>query len=117
VNESDSATQGTICVKRRLAFQDLVRAYTVYIDEAPKGRLWAFQGGEFLTTPGHHSVRLAIGTSRSTSDTIPVEVGAGEMRVLRTKKLGFKKMALAPFGIFFPDRFAPRPWIALELEG
>ena len=57
-----------------------------------------------------------MGTGTSESDEFSVAVGAGETRVFRTKKLGWKKFSMAPLGIFVPDRFAPRPWIQLEME-
>jgi hypothetical protein len=113
-SEEDGAT---IRVIRRLAMQDLVRARTVFIDASPRGKLWALQQRDDSVSPGHHTLPLRIvGTGTSESAESCVEVGAGETRVFRTKKLGWKKFSMAPLGIFFPDRLAPRPWIQLEME-
>jgi hypothetical protein len=57
-----------------------------------------------------------VSTGSSKSAEYSVEVGAGETRVFRAKKLGWKKFFTAPLGIFFPDRFAPRPWIQMEMD-
>lgn len=92
-----------------------MRAHTVFIDGSPRGKLWALQRHDYPVSPGHHTLKLRIaGTGTSESAEFSVDVGAGETRVFRTKKLEWKKVLLAPLGIFFPDRFAPRPWIQLE---
>lgn len=59
-----------------------------------------------------------VGTGTSENAEFSVEVDAGETSGFRTEKLQWKKVYTAPLGIFFPDRFAARPWIQLEqLEG
>jgi len=108
-----------IRVIRRPAFQDLVRAHTVFIDDSARGKLWAFQRRDYPVSPGHHTLKLRIaGTGTSESAEFSVNLGPGETMVFRTKKLGWKKVFMAPLGILFPDRFAPRPWIQMEqVEG
>jgi hypothetical protein len=112
-----SSELGVLRVVRRVALQDAVRSYTVFIDDNPRGKIWAFRTGDFPVSPGHHTLQLRIvGTGVSESAKFDVDVAAGQTRVFRQKKLGWKKFYMAPLGIFFPDRFAPRPWIQLELE-
>jgi hypothetical protein len=117
MNGPSPATEelAVIRVIRRPAFQDLVRAHTVLIDGSLRKQLWAFQRRDYPVSPGHHTLKLRIGGSgTSESAEFSVEVGAGETRVFRTKKMGWKKVFLAPLAVFFPDRFAPRPWIQME---
>ncbi len=107
-----------ICVRRHLLVQDLLRRHTVFIDGESKGRLWSLQSGRYVVPAGQHMVQLrVVNTGHSRSAEIPVSVRAGQTRVLRTRSLGFKSLLSVPLGIVNPDRFAPRPWIRLELEG
>ena len=117
VDADDSAQSGVIHISRRLALQDLVRSHTVFIDESPRGKLWAMQRRDYPVPPGHHTLQLRIvGSGTSESAEFSFDLAAGETRVFRTKKLGWKKFFMAPFGILFPDRFAPRPWIQMQME-
>lgn len=114
-NESDVG--GTIRIARRQILKDILRRYTVFIDSIPVAELAAFQTVSYPVKPGGHSVQLRImSTGSSCSDQVPVFVSTNEIKVLRTKSLGFKKIILAPLGIFNPNRFAPRPWIQLEVD-
>lgn len=107
--------QAAISVVRRPALQDAVRSYTVFIDDSPVGKIGAFRQARFPVAPGHHTLQLRIvGTGTSESAAFSLEVAPGETKVFRTRKLGWKTFSLAPLGILFPDRFAPRPWIQLE---
>jgi len=46
-----------------------------------------------------------------------VDVRAGETRVLWTHRLTPKQYLEAPLEFVDPDKYAPRPWISLELLG
>ncbi len=109
--------QGTIRIVRRQILKDILRRYTVFVDQVPVGRVAAFQTGVYSVNPGRHSVQLRIvNTGKSCSEELFVTVGINETRVLRTTSLGFKDVLLIPLGIINPDRFAPRPWIRLEVD-
>jgi hypothetical protein len=113
---ADSDDLGTIRIERRQFAQDLFRRYAVFIDQILVGRIASFATGEYRVVPGRHSVQLRIATTgNSCSDNLPVEIGAGETRVLRTMRLELRKLILLPLGIVNPSRFAPRPWIKLCL--
>jgi hypothetical protein len=104
-------------VIRRAALQDAVRSYTVLVDDDPVGKIGPFGSGDFPVSPGHHTLQLRLpGTGDSGSAKLDVDVLDGQVRIFHTKKLGWKKFWITPLAIFFPDRFAPRPWIELELE-
>ena len=111
----DLTPTGTILVERRASLQDLVRRYTVFIDQ-PVGRVHAFQKSSFPVSVGEHRVQLKIvNTGTSASAEFVVDVRADETRVLRTHRHTPKEYLEAPLGIVNPDKFAPRPWIVLEL--
>lgn len=117
MDAADPAPGAFIHISRRLALQDLVRSHTVFIDDSPCGKIWAMQRHDYPVSPGHHTLQLRIvGTGTSESAEFSFDVPAGETRVFRTKKLGWKKFFMAPLGILYPDRFAPRPWIQMEME-
>jgi hypothetical protein len=107
---------GRIRVERRASLQDLVRRYTVFIDQQPVGRVHAFQKASFPVSVGEHRVQLRIvNTGTSASAEFIVDVRSGETRVLRTHRHTSKAYLEAPLGILVPDQYAPRPWIGLEL--
>jgi hypothetical protein len=107
---------GSVRIERRPSIQDLVRRYTVFIDQHPVGRVGAFRSRSFPVTVGQHRVQLKIATTgTSASAEFDVEVGPGETRVLRTHRHTPTEYLQAPLGMVAPDRYAPRPWIGLEL--
>jgi exosome complex RNA-binding protein Rrp4 len=109
-------SEAAIRIERRASIQDLVRRYTVFIDEQVVGRISAFQKRSFPVDIGQHRVQLKIvNTGTSASTAFDVDVRAGETRILRTHRHTSKEYLEAPLGIVAPDRFAPRPWIGLEL--
>jgi len=103
--------------------QDLVRRYTVFIDDKPVGYLWAFQTGRYEVSPGAHRVRLAMpATGTASSDDVTVDVAAGEISALRTRGRGFRKNITLPIATAisisdrarkkpFETRWYKRPWI------
>jgi hypothetical protein len=107
---------GSIRIVRRPSFQDVVRRYTVFIDQKPVGRLHAFQRAAFPVSAGEHQVQLRIvRTGSSASSVFTVDVQVGETRILRTGRHTFLEYLKTPMGIFDPGRYAPRPWICMEL--
>lgn len=51
------------------------------------------QRRDYPVSPGHHTLQLRIvGTGTSESAEFSFDVGAGERRVFRTTKLGWKKL-------------------------
>jgi hypothetical protein len=66
---------GTIRVERRPSLQDLVRRYTVFIDQHPVGKVLALQKASFSVPAGEHWVQLRIvnaGTSASAEFVVDV---------------------------------------------
>ena len=94
--DATSANRGTITIARRTLLQDLVRRHTVFIDGVSVGKLWAFQTGQYPVTPGVHQVRLAIGTSRASSDNVDVDVEPGGVQALRTVGRGILSLLTLP---------------------
>jgi hypothetical protein len=119
---------GTITIARRTILQDLVRRYTVFIDDQPVGRLSAFQTGRYEVSPGVHQVRLAMPTTgTASSDDVSVDVSAGAVRALRTRGRGFRNLVTLPIATAiaicdralnrpFETRWYKRPWIILSLD-
>ena len=115
-DQEEERLAGSIRIERRPTFQDLVRRYTVFIDQEPVGRVHAFQRVSFPVSAGEHQVQLRIvRTGSSASEVFSVEVQKGETRILRTRRHTYPEYLKAPMGILVPDRNAPRPWIGLEL--
>jgi hypothetical protein len=107
---------GTIRVERRPSLLDLVRRYTVFIDQQPAGTVHALQKASFPVPVGEHRVQLRIvNTGSSASPEFVVDVRSDETRVLRTHRLTSKQYLEAPLGIVAPDEHAPRPWIGMQL--
>jgi hypothetical protein len=110
------SSTGAIRVERQATLQDLVRRYTVFIDDQPVGTVRAFQKASFPVSVGEHRIQLRIvNTGKSTSAEFVVDVRADETRVLRTRRHTSKEYLQAPLGIVDPDKFAPMPWIGLAL--
>jgi hypothetical protein len=119
---------GEVTIARRTVTQDLVRRYTVFIDEKPAGYLWAFQTGRYEVSPGPHQVRLAMPkTGRASSDEVPVDVAPGGAQKLRTRGRGFRDLITLPIatvistfdrsrGRPFETRWYKRPWIILQVD-
>ncbi len=120
--------QGTITVSRRTLIQDLLRRYTVFIDGAAMGYIWAFQTKRYEVAAGIHQVRLAMPTTgTASSDQIPVDVASGGTRTLRTRGRGLRSYITLPIatavsirsritGHPFETRWYKRPWIILQLQ-
>lgn len=80
------------------------------------GKVNAFHKAVFPVSIGDHRVQLRIvHTGSSASAEFIVDVRADETRVLRTGRHTFKEFLKLPLAIMAPDRYAPRPWIGLEL--
>jgi hypothetical protein len=109
--------ESAIYVARRTLIQDLLRCHTVFIDDEPRGKLWAFQTGIYGVTPGRHHVRLGIqprievpwSPSGPSSAEIEIEVAADEARHLRTTGRGLSSF-------LSPRALLRRPWIILEVR-
>jgi hypothetical protein len=116
---------GTIRIIRRTIIQDLVRRYTVFIDDEPVGHLLAFQTGRYDVSAGPHRVRLAMPTTgTASSDDVLVDVPAGVVRSLRTRGRGLMSLLTLPIATAmairdrsrnqpFETRWYKRPWIIL----
>lgn len=110
------AETGTIGVLRRTVLQDLIRRHTVYVDDEPVARLWAFQSGIYETSAGMRRLQLGIvSTGTSSSAEIEVDVRPGETRTVRTRSRGFKGLATLPIGLVSPEHIKG-PWIVLQLQ-
>jgi hypothetical protein len=115
----------TITVARRTVFQDLLRSYTVVIDDRPRGTLWAFRSGDYEVTPGPHRVHLGMGRhpQKSSSAEIEVEVTAGKSIQLHTTGHGARRWLKYAFSGYrrFPavgrfDYSIMKPWVVLEVD-
>jgi len=122
------STMATIVVKRRNVLQDAVRSYTVFIDGAPVGKLWAFQTKGFPVSPGRHEVQLRIvNTGRSCSEVLAVDAKPGDRLVFRTHFRGIKNFLTLPLAIApgaralakgeqLQSKYYEWPWIRMRLE-
>ena len=114
--QEEKRTTGSIRIERRPTIQDLVRPYTVFIDQVPVGMVHAFQKASFPVASGGHLVQLRIvGTGSSASAVFSVDVQVGETRILRTRRHTALEYLRTPMGMIDADRHALRPWIGLEL--
>jgi hypothetical protein len=119
---------GEIVVKRRNVLQDAVRSYTVFIDDKPVGKMWAFQTKSFEVSSGAHQLQLKIvHTGKSCSDIFPVEVAPEGRYVFRTHSRGLLNALKLPFALpggaaalandrKLESRFYEGPWIRLRQE-
>jgi hypothetical protein len=73
-----------IAISRRNLIQDAVRRYTVFIDDKAVGTIPPLRSRRFVVPPGHHVVRLTVGSGPSSSDEVPVDVEMGRIARLRT---------------------------------
>jgi len=118
----------TIVIKRRNVLQDAVRSYTVFIDGAAVGKMWAFQTKGFPVSPGPHELQLKIvNTGRSCSDVFKIDAKPGNRFVFRTHFRGLKNSLTLPFALPAGARALARdeqlqskyyewPWIRMRLE-
>jgi len=116
-SEDVDEAAGVIHILRRPAIQDLLRRYVVYIDGVASGSIWACRSRSFSVPSGEHTVQLRIvRTGRSQSDEVKVDVKPGQVVRMHTASVSFKQFAQLPLALQNPDRFAPRPWIQLEVD-
>lgn len=110
--------EATITIERRTSFQDALRSYVVRIDRQEVGRLRRGRAASYSVEPGHHAVSLSMpgSATRSRSEDVELDLRPNEAVVLRTRSHGARKLLTLPLAIFFPDRFAPRPWILLAVS-
>jgi hypothetical protein len=123
-NETDN---GCIVVKRRNIVHDVVRSYTVFVDDQAVGKMWAFQTKAFSAPPGPHVLQLKITSGRSCSDVFQVDVPPGERLVFRTHFRGLKNFLTLPLsmsdgaaarasGAEMKSKYYEWPWIRIRLE-
>ena len=125
---SNPDASSMIVIKRRTVLQDLVRSYTVFVDDSAVGKLWAFQSGRYRITPGKHRVRLAIlGTGTASSADVEVTVPRNGEVVLRTCGRGAANTLMLPSSLPagakaqitatpIRSRVYQGPWINLRVE-
>jgi hypothetical protein len=124
----DEPQAGSITIRRRNLVQDVVRSYTVFIDNTPVGKMWAFQTKTFAVAPGRHEVQLKIiNTGRSCSDVFLVMVKPGDHIVFRTHSRGVKNVLTLPLTMpagvkalrrheRIDSRYYQWPWIRMARE-
>lgn len=104
-------------IRRRPTIQDLVRRYVVFIDGVASGSIWPCRSRSFCLSSGRHEVQLRIvRTGSSQSDEVKVDVKPGQVLKMRTGSISAKQFVQLPLALQNPDRFAPRPWIRLEVD-
>jgi hypothetical protein len=125
---NESGEHGHIVVKRRNVLQDVVRSYTVFIDDVAAGKTWAFQTKSFEVVPGRHELQLKIvNTGRACSDVFRVDVTPGSRFVFQTHFRGVKNyltLALAVLpgaaalarGEKLESKYYKWPWIRMALK-
>jgi hypothetical protein len=123
-----STEAATLVIARRTWIQDAVRVYKVILDDVVIGSIGPLRTKSFSLSPGKHRLRLAIGTSRSSSATIELDLRPGQQCTVRTVRRGgfasFQKLPLAiPAGIQsqaddrpIESQYYEGPWIHVKVD-